>query len=114
MSLEQTRNASWRGVMLSDRSAEETAGAARGEVLASNNGESSEESLFRHESLVRQFGSYQSPAYGFRPATIRLDGQRSVGFRREELGAEGGAVAGTHQETSDAVMVRIESMLPTV
>ncbi|URD83302.1 Ankyrin repeat [Musa troglodytarum] len=71
-----------------------------------------------------------------------LMGNGQSGLRREELGAEGGAVAGTHQgssgemlggsqnpnagvgnqllesdsalaETSDAVMVRIESMLPT-
>ncbi|URD83309.1 Ankyrin repeat [Musa troglodytarum] len=72
-----------------------------------------------------------------------LMGNGQSGLRREELGAEGGAVAGTHQgssgemlggsqnpnagvgnqllesdsalaETSDAVMVRIESMLPTM
>ncbi|XP_065030883.1 uncharacterized protein LOC135653253 isoform X2 [Musa acuminata AAA Group] len=60
-SLEQTvsamqRNTSWRGVALSDRSAEETAGATReeianenrgsGEVLVSNTGESSEDLCF--------------------------------------------------------------------
>ncbi|CAL9130976.1 unnamed protein product, partial [Musa acuminata var. zebrina] len=60
-SLEQTVsgiNASWRGIMLSDRSAEETARAAGGteeianeykgseEVLASNAGESSEDLCF--------------------------------------------------------------------
>ncbi|XP_065031101.1 uncharacterized protein LOC135653251 isoform X2 [Musa acuminata AAA Group] len=104
-SLEQTvsamqRNTSWRGVALSDRSAEETTGATReeianenrgsGEVLVSNTGESSEDLCFDR--------SHQSPAYGFRPATIRLDGERRSGLRREALGAERSAVRGKHQE----------------